>query len=922
MFQRGRASSPAEAPTDEGSPTPPKEPRSSSRKARKSSSDGEKVLETIVLELPLPLGIGLDELNVIAEVGQTGSGASHHLQLDDQLIYVDGKEVRHGKMDVAEAFDRSRSTHTVVLQRAVEPTPGVMYLTVRLTPIDGSVGIGLTESNVVNEVVRGSAADVDGRLQSDDELLVVNGWDVRGGKRHLSDVLKTPVEPRAHEFIIRRRTAPEEKSRRNSKLKETGKLASFSASVRGVIDAHGKMQLPLTLDKKFRITKLHHPHDEILVGDTLVSLNGVQLGHPIKLEQLLSARSKVYELGLTRVAARRRFVDSTEAINRDSSRSTQSLREDSDVVEAQAVHASPASEGTPRTNERMGCADAPSADAGKPPADAAAVPLPPALKEAPREEFAPIEAEPAKGLDDEDEDGEPRERPFDSLLEHRKYDSSGSLILTGASTLPPVLETDELDFDSSDAGSNQKSTQRSVQVRAEVSDAGVGSTSAPANVEAMLPEISEADAGAIRSMQAMQRGRSEREATQPSVSRPIEYVRLTRNPSTPWGIEFVQDDDNGEIYIVSTVPDSPASQGALRPGDRIVTIDGSEPKWNTLSSLLQGPTCELGLERADAPQAEAVGDAPASARDAPAPSSARRSSSHQRTPASPKCESLPASGGVSARKEEQGLDGTPRSCGGDRPKLEGRAAAASASREATSIELELVDEAVLPPPFGHTDIAASRNTPSRAVAQIPRGHESSPAEARQDDSSRPGRPALPTAQLTVPPQEVQSTSFRARKAGSPPSKSLFDGSGGATATVPRAPVDLPLSPFAGCGRPTCYPPQNSARSIETKKANTDRPKPVFIGCRVPNGYTSYREQPYTVRSWFKFSAPSPNKKKREASPVRKPETFRALEEIEQSQVPKVVVESTPRGGAIVKGGIKARAEYFEQFLNWDADLTA
>jgi len=47
-----------------------------------------------------------------------------------------------------------------------------------------------------------------------------------------------------------------------------------------------------------------------------------------------------------------------------------------------------------------------------------------------------------------------------------------------------------------------------------------------------------------------------------------------------------------------------------------------------------------------------------------------------------------------------------------------------------------------------------------------------------------------------------------------------------------------------------------------------------------------------------------------------------LEEIEQAQEPKVVVEATPRGGAIIKGGIKARAEFFEQFIDWSSDLAA
>lgn len=125
----------------------------------------ETVLEPIILELPLPLGVGLDKTNVVAEINEFGSAISSNVRLEDRLIHVDGREVRAGRMQVVDAFDLSCSAHTIVLQRAVSPPPPVRFLTVRLHPRNGMLGIGTTRQNVLSEIVRGSAADLDGRLQ-------------------------------------------------------------------------------------------------------------------------------------------------------------------------------------------------------------------------------------------------------------------------------------------------------------------------------------------------------------------------------------------------------------------------------------------------------------------------------------------------------------------------------------------------------------------------------------------------------------------------------------------------------------------------------------------------------------------------------------------------------------------------------------
>ena len=155
-----------------------------------------------------------------------------------------------------------------------------------------------------------------GATQVFDELLVVNGWDVSDGKVRLVDILTLPSAPPEHEFIVRRYTAPEEgppgkKDRRRSSTKGKGEpteVSSFTVRVRSVLDKKGKPQLPLSYDKRFEITKLDPPHDELFVGDTLVSINGVKLGGSTKVDSLLSAEEAFYQLGVTRPVPSSRVV--------------------------------------------------------------------------------------------------------------------------------------------------------------------------------------------------------------------------------------------------------------------------------------------------------------------------------------------------------------------------------------------------------------------------------------------------------------------------------------------------------------------------------------------------------------------------------------------------------------------------------------
>lgn len=133
----------ASAPSDEGLPA-------------------KMVLKTIVLELSMPLGIGLTADNTVSEVYT--DAAKEHWQADDALVWVDGTAVRKGKFPVADALKKDRDKHTLVIQRMVPATPGVAFFTVRLTGSPG-LGIGLTEDNRVSDLTEGNPAQKDGRLE-------------------------------------------------------------------------------------------------------------------------------------------------------------------------------------------------------------------------------------------------------------------------------------------------------------------------------------------------------------------------------------------------------------------------------------------------------------------------------------------------------------------------------------------------------------------------------------------------------------------------------------------------------------------------------------------------------------------------------------------------------------------------------------
>ena len=112
------------------------------------------VQTTVLIELALPLGIGLSSTNAVTDLQ---ANADAQWQLGDRICWADGKEVRAGKIGVAQAIDRSRTVHTFVVQRWAPPTPGEVLITCRIHG-DPGLGIGLTDKNAINQLTAGKPA--------------------------------------------------------------------------------------------------------------------------------------------------------------------------------------------------------------------------------------------------------------------------------------------------------------------------------------------------------------------------------------------------------------------------------------------------------------------------------------------------------------------------------------------------------------------------------------------------------------------------------------------------------------------------------------------------------------------------------------------------------------------------------------------
>ena len=207
--------------------------------------------EPIVAQLELPFDFECDPENRVIQIAE-----DRVLHEGDFLTHVDDTEVRGGCKEVMGAVDESRSLHTIRAQRQVVRTKGTSSFTVRLSPLDGKLGIGCTETNVIRELYVGMAAEVDGRLQVGDVLLSVDGVDVFGGKRSLSEALQTGQAQ--HVLVVQRK---ESKSVRNGtkglNSKKRGDVAttSFTLSLSTAIGGDGARRLGLTLDEANRVVR-------------------------------------------------------------------------------------------------------------------------------------------------------------------------------------------------------------------------------------------------------------------------------------------------------------------------------------------------------------------------------------------------------------------------------------------------------------------------------------------------------------------------------------------------------------------------------------------------------------------------------------------------------------------------------------------
>ena len=129
-----------------------------------SSSEPDPLLvpKTFAMELKRPLGIGLTVDNFVSEL--YSDSANDYWQVGDALVWVDGTKVYKGVNSVRDAIKEDKETHTLIVQRMVRPTPGVVSFTIRLTGTPG-LGIGLSTTNTVTDLTPGTAAAKDGRLQ-------------------------------------------------------------------------------------------------------------------------------------------------------------------------------------------------------------------------------------------------------------------------------------------------------------------------------------------------------------------------------------------------------------------------------------------------------------------------------------------------------------------------------------------------------------------------------------------------------------------------------------------------------------------------------------------------------------------------------------------------------------------------------------
>ena len=122
--------------------------------------------------LTLPMGIGLDEQNVVTEVNAEGVASLSGLEVDDELLWVDGIEVRGGVVPITDAIDSSLTQHLIVLRRMDEiraathqPTDGSWAQEIGPVELRLPMGIGVNKRHVILELSSTGSALHDGTLQ-------------------------------------------------------------------------------------------------------------------------------------------------------------------------------------------------------------------------------------------------------------------------------------------------------------------------------------------------------------------------------------------------------------------------------------------------------------------------------------------------------------------------------------------------------------------------------------------------------------------------------------------------------------------------------------------------------------------------------------------------------------------------------------
>ena len=121
--------------------------------------------------LPLPMGIGVDEANRVTEVAAGGSASQVGVEPSDELLWVDGMEVRDGLVPITEAIDREVTTHLLVLRRLDTIRPADLQpeygWAQEIGPVELPLpmGIGMNADHIVLELDAEGSAVHDGTLQ-------------------------------------------------------------------------------------------------------------------------------------------------------------------------------------------------------------------------------------------------------------------------------------------------------------------------------------------------------------------------------------------------------------------------------------------------------------------------------------------------------------------------------------------------------------------------------------------------------------------------------------------------------------------------------------------------------------------------------------------------------------------------------------